>query len=91
MAIVNIPIIAIAWKEPCQCQTLRMALASDGASTGATPDITMSSEKNFVRSFPSKRSFTIARPITTPAHPLNAWKKRTTHNDSIFMTSVAIN
>lgn len=67
----------------CQLPALSKRLPKVGAIIGATPAITTSNEKTLPLLSFSNKSFTIARPITTPAQPPMACRKRITHNPSI--------
>ena len=70
--IVQAPKNAIVLKTPCQCHCFNSKLPIVGAMTGAIPEIITNKENTFVRCSFTNRSFTAARPTTTPAHPPKA-------------------
>ena len=61
-----------------QLTTLSMAPPINGATIGATPITSISSESTRAASRCSNRSRTMARATTWPAHPPRAWANRAT-------------
>ena len=84
--IVKAPNRAIVLNTPCQCHCFNNKFPIVGAITGAIPEMITNRENTFVRCSFTNKSFTAARPTTTPAQPPKACRKRITHNCSIEVT-----
>ncbi|SCD73935.1 hypothetical protein GA0115246_105383 [Streptomyces sp. SolWspMP-sol7th] len=70
-------------KMPRQSVKRRICPPMSGATIGATPEMSMSVEKNRAIASPSYRSRTTARAMTIPAAPARPWIRRKTMSSAV--------